>query len=461
MRKLKSRQIDMCNGPMAGKLLLFALPLMASSMLQLLFNAADIIVVGRFAGKESLAAVGSTSSLINLFVSLFVGLSVGSNVVVARGLGSRNHRQVSRAVHTSVLLAIIGGIAMMVIGVAMARQMLVWMDSPADVIGKSTLYLRIYFLGMPATMLYNFGSAILSAQGDTQRPLYFLLAAGIINLILNLITVIVFQMDVAGVALATAVSQYVAAGLIILCLLHEVSPIRLRWKLLTIDRNTVVQIMSIGLPAGLQGIIFSLSNVLIQSSINSLGSTVMSGSAAASNIENFVYQAMHAFYQTDLTFTGQNYGANQPKRVDRALLYCIGFVVLVGTVMGVLANVFAYPLLSIYAPGEEEVIQQGIIRLSYVALPYALCGIMDTMVGSLRGLGYSVGPMIVSLIGACGLRVLWVFFIFPMDPTPQNLYFSYPVTWIITGAVQIVQYFIVRKLAFAKLERQLAEQAQN
>ena len=291
--------------------------------------------------------------------------------------------------------------------------------------------------------------------------MYFLLAAGIINLILNLITVIVFQMDVAGVALATAVSQYVAAGLVILCLVHEVGPLRLRRKLLTIDRNTVVQIMSIGLPAGLQGIIFSLSNVLIQSSINSLGSTVMSGSAAASNIENFVYQAMHAFYQTDLTFTGQNYGANQPKRVDRALLYCIGFVVLVGTVMGVLVNIFAYPLLNIYAPGEEEVIQQGIIRLSYVALPYALCGIMDTMVGSLRGLGYSVGPMIVSLIGACGLRVLWVMVIFPMDPTPENLYVSYPVTWIITGAVQIVQYFIVRKLAFAKLERQLAEQAQK
>ena len=421
IRTKKRHQLDMCHGSLADKILLFAIPLMASSMLQLLFNAADVIVVGRFAGKESLAAVGSTTSLINLLVALFVGLSVGSNVVVARNLGGKRHDMVGRAVHTSILMALVSGAILAVFGFFAARQLLVWMSSPADVIDKSAIYLRIYFLGMPATMAYNFGAAILRAQGDTKRPLYFLIIAGVVNVILNLISVILLNMDVAGVALATTISQYVSAGLVILCLTKEDGPLRLNLKAMKLDRHILGQILEIGLPAGFQGIVFSLSNVLIQSSINSFGSTVVAGSAAAGNIENFVYQAMNAFYQTNLTFTGQNYGAGECRRVDKTLLYCQGFVIVTGLLLGNLVYYFGHPLVSIYAPGEEDVIRQGIIRLGYVARPYALCGIMDTMVGSLRGLGYSIGPMIVSLIGACGLRVAWIFTIFQMYRTPVHL----------------------------------------
>ncbi len=445
-------QLDMCHGSLADKILMFAIPLMASSMLQLLFNAADVIVVGRFAGKESLAAVGSTTSLINLLIALFVGLSVGSNVVVARNLGGQRHDMVSKAVHTSVLMALLSGAVLAVFGFIMAHQLLVWMGSPSDVIDLSTIYLRIYFLGMPATMAYNFGAAILRAQGDTRRPLYFLMIAGVINVVLNLISVILMNMGVAGVALATTISQYVSAGLVLRCLTKEDGPLRLNLKELKIDRHIFAQILEIGLPAGFQGIVFSLSNVLIQSSINSFGSTVVAGSAASANIENFVYQAMNAFYQTNLTFTGQNYGAGECRRVDKTLIYCQTFVIITGVVLGNLAYLLGHPLVSIYAPGEEDVIQQGIIRLGYIARTYALCGIMDTMVGSLRGLGYSIVPMIVSLIGACGLRIVWIFTIFQVDRTPENLYISYPISWIVTGAVHVIFFLYIRKKAFALVE---------
>ena len=444
-------QLDMCHGSLADKILLFAIPLMASSILQLLFNAADVIVVGQFSGKESLAAVGSTTSLINLLIALVVGMSVGTNVIVARNLGAQRFKIVSRAVHTSIFISLICGVVLGVFGFVMARQLLVWMSSPEDVIGLSTIYLRIYFLGMPATLAYNFGAAILRAQGDTRRPLYYLIIAGIVNVILNLFTVLVLNMDVAGVATATAISQYISAGLVLRCLTKEEGPLRLDLKKLCVDKIILSHIMAIGLPAGFQGIVFSLSNVLIQSSINSFGSTVIAGSAASNNIENFVYQAMNAFYQTNLTFTGQNYGAGECKRVDKTLLYCQGFAILTGLVLGNLAYFFGHPLVGIYN-SDEAVIQQGIIRLGYIARTYALCGIMDTMVGSLRGLGYSIIPMIVSLVGACGLRIVWIFTIFQMDRTPENLYISYPISWIVTGAVHILVFLYARKKAFALVQ---------
>ena len=452
IRTKKRHQLDMCHGSLADKILLFAIPLMASSMLQLLFNAADVIVVGRFAGKESLAAVGSTTSLINLLVALFVGLSVGSNVVVARNLGGKRHDMVGRAVHTSILMALVSGAILAVFGFFAARQLLVWMSSPADVIDKSAIYLRIYFLGMPATMAYNFGAAILRAQGDTKRPLYFLIIAGVVNVILNLISVILLNMDVAGVALATTISQYVSAGLVILCLTKEDGPLRLNLKAMKLDRHILGQILEIGLPAGFQGVIFSLSNVVIQSSINSFGDTVMAGSAAAQNIEGFVYAAMNAFYQSALTFSGQNYGAGKCDRVDKVALYCQGFVILTGLILGNLAFFFGSQLLGIYAPGEPDVIQQGLVRMSYIGRLYAICGIMDTMVGILRGIGYSIVPMVVSLLGSCVLRLLWVWFVFPLDPVPGNLYISYPITWAITGAVHIIMFLAIRKKAYAKVQ---------
>ena len=399
----RQHHIDMCNGPLWNKILLFALPLMASSILQLLFNAADVVVVGRYAGKEALAAVGSNSALINLMINLFVGLSVGTNVVVARDLGAGRHDNVSRSVHTSITLALISGVGMAVFGVIMVRQLLEWMSSPTDVIDLATVYLRIYFLGMPANMLYNFGAAILRAQGDTQRPLYFLTAAGIVNVVLNLCFVIGLSMDVDGVALATIISQYISAALVLRCLMGETGPLHLELRKLRLEWSVVRRILQVGLPAGFQGIVFSLSNVVIQSSLNSFNdAALVAGSAASSNIENFVYAAMNSFYQTALTFCGQNYGAAKCKRVDKTLFLCVTFSMTTGLVLGNLAYLFGRPLVSIYAPGEEEVIRQALIRMSFICCPYLLGGFMDTMVGGLRGIGYSVIPMVVSLVGACG-----------------------------------------------------------
>ncbi len=450
-QKQAGYQIDMVHGPLAGKILLFALPLMLSSLLQLLFNAADVVVVGRCAGKEALAAVGSTSALINLLVNLFVGFSVGTNVVVARDLGAGREEDVRSSVHTAIAIAVISGALLTVIGVTLARQLLVWTASAPDVIDLATVYLRIYFAGMPANMLYNFGAAILRAQGDTRRPLYFLAIAGVTNVALNLLFVIVFQMSVAGVALATIISQVVSAALVLGCLMKDQGVLHLDLRALRMDKRVVKRILQVGLPAGFQGIVFSLSNVVIQSSINSFGSTAtIAGSSASANIEGFVYVSMNSFYQTDLTFTSQNYGAGECRRVDRSLFLCQIYAVAFGLVLGNLAVFFGHPLASIYAPGEEDVIAQAMLRLKYVCSLYCLCGVMDVMVGALRGLGYSVVPMIVSMVGACGVRLLWVATIFQVYHTPQMLYLSYPVSWTITAAVHIAFFFYIRKRAYAK-----------
>ena len=444
-------QIDMVNGPLAGKLLLFALPLMLSGLLQLLFNAADIVVVGRYAGKEALAAVGSTSSLINLLVNLFIGFSVGTNVVVARDLGAGREEDVNRSVHTAIALALISGVCLTALGLTLARQLLVWTESAPDVIGLATVYLRIYFAGMPFNMLYNFGAAILRAQGDTRRPLYFLSIAGVANVVLNLFFVIVLHMSVAGVALATIISQGISAVLVLACLMRDQGALHLDPKALRLDRRVIRRICQVGLPAGFQGIVFSLSNVVIQSSINSFGSTaIIAGSAASANIEGFVYTGMNAIYQTNLTFTSQNYGAGQCRRVDRCLILCQTYVVIIGLILGNLAAIFGAPLASIYAPGEADVIAQAVTRLKIISGTYCLCGVMDVMVGSLRGLGYSMVPMVVSMVGACGVRLIWVATIFQTYHTPTMLYISYPVSWTITAAVHIAFFFFIRKHAYAK-----------
>lgn len=443
----------MCSGPLWNKLLLFALPLMASSMLQLLFNAADVVVVGRFAGKEALAAVGSNTPLINLTINLFVGLSVGTNVVVARDLGAGRRDGVSGSVHTSITLALVSGVVMMVFGAVMARQLLVWTSSPTDVIDLSTVYLRIYFLGMPANMLYNFGAAVLRVWGDTQRPLYYLTAAGAINVILNLIFVIKLDMDVAGVALATIIAQYISAALVLRCLVRETGPLRLELKKLKLEWQVVRRILQVGLPAGFQGVLFSLSNVVIQSALNSFDDAVIvAGAAASANIEGFVYSAMNAFHQTALTFTGQNYGAAKCDRVDRVAGLCVGFAALTGLLLGNIAYFFGHTLAGIYAPGEAAVIAEAVLRLGLICCPYFLCGVMDTMVGVLRGIGYSVVPMIVSLVGVCGLRLVWVALVFPVYHSPASLYFSYPVTWVITGAAHFLSFLLIRKRAYAKVQ---------
>ena len=450
-QKKAGYQIDMIHGPLAGKILLFALPLMLSSLLQLLFNAADVVVVGRCARKEALAAVGSTSALINLLVNLFVGFSVGTNVVVARDLGAGREEDVSGSVHTAIAISLLSGVILTLLGVGLARQLLIWTSSAPDVIDLATIYLRIYFCGMPVNMLYNFGAAILRAQGDTRRPLYYLAIAGVTNVALNLLFVIVFQMSVAGVALATIISQAVSALLVVGCLMRDQGPLRLELRKLRLEKRVVRRILQVGLPAGFQGIVFSLSNVVIQSSINSFGSTaIIAGSSASANIEGFVYVSMNSFYQTDLTFTSQNYGAGECRRVDRSLLLCQMYSMVFGLVLGNLAVFFGHPLASIYAPGEEDVIAQAMLRLKYVCSLYCLCGVMDVMVGALRGLGYSVVPMIVSMVGACGTRLIWVATIFQVYHTPEVLYSSYPVSWTITAAVHIAFFFFIRKKAYVK-----------
>lgn len=450
-KKGQGYQIDMIHGSLAGKLLVFAVPLMLSSILQLLFNAADVIVVGRWSGKEALAAVGSNTSLINLLVNLFMGFSVGTNVVVARDLGAGRKEEVRDSVHTSIAISLISGVALTVIGLLLSRQMLELMGSPEDVIDLAAVYLRIYFCGMPGNMLYNFGAAILRAQGDTKRPLYFLTAAGVINVILNLVFVIIFHLDVAGVALATIISQYVSAILVLLTLMRDKGDIHVDLKALRVDMKVVRRVLQVGLPAGFQGVVFSLSNVVIQSSINSFGSTVVAGSAASVNIEGFVYAGMNAFYQTALTFTSQNYGAGECRRVDRITWMCLLYSGLTGLVLGNLAYLFGHPLASIYAPGEEEVIAQAITRLQITCTTYFLCGLMDTQVGVLRGIGYSVLPMIASLVGACGTRLLWVATVFQLYKTPTMLYISYPVSWLITACFHCAFFFLVRKHAYAKV----------
>lgn len=443
----KSRsEIDMCSGPLLPSILMFALPLMASSVLQLLFNAADVIVVGRFAGENSLAAVGSNTSLINLMTNLFLGLATGTNVIAAQLIGAGKHGRLKMTIHTSISLGIISGLALTVVGLLFATQILELMQTPAEVLRLSALYLRVYFLGMPAMMVYNFGSAILRAKGDTKRPLYYLLAAGVINVILNLIFVIVFKLDVLGVALATVISQFISAGLILRTLMHEKGAFKLSLRRLRPNGATVKRILRIGLPAGVQGVVFSLSNVVIQSSINSFGATVMAGNAAAANLEGFVWVAMNAFNQAALTFTGQNVGAGRYTRINKIALTAGSCEFTVGLVCGIGVFLLYNPLLGIYS-NSPDVIAAGHVRLLYVCAPYFLGGLMDCIVGPIRGMGASITPTVISLLGSCVLRLVWVATIFqiPEFRTPETLYISYPISWALTFAAHFVFYIILRR----------------
>ena len=437
-------EMDMCSGSLLPKILLYSLPLMLSGILQLLFNAADIVVVGRFAGNDALAAVGSTSSLINLLVNVFMGLSVGTNVMVARFYGAGQKKELEEMVHTAILTSIVSGVILIFVGLALSRPALLLMDTPENVIDQSVLYIRIYFVGMPAMMLYNFGSAVLRAVGDTRRPLYFLMIAGVINVVLNLFFVISLSMGVAGVALATIISQAVSAILVLLCLMRSESDYRVELNKLRIVKDKMLKMIQIGLPAGMQGALFSVSNVLIQSSVNSFGSIAMAGNTAAQNLEGFVYTAMNALHQTCISFTGQNYGAKQYKRMGKILLICQGCVIVVGVLMGTGVYLAGGTLLKLYSP-DPEVIQYGMLRLSYICTTYALCGMMDVMVGSLRGMGYSIMPMLVSLTGACLFRVVWIYSVFRSYHTLECLYYSYPISWGLTFAVHLVCFLIVYK----------------
>lgn len=440
----KSYEMDMCNGPLFSKILLFALPVMFSSILQLLFNAADIVVVGRFSGNHALAAVGSTSALINLLVNLFIGFSVGVNVMIARYFGARREKDIQETVHTSILAAVYAGAILTVIGVVLAQPLLQMMGTPEDVIQHSVLYMRIYFLGMIGTMVYNFGGAVLRGIGDTRRPLYILLAAGVVNVILNLIFVVLFHMGVAGVAAATSVSQFLSAGLVVYCLVNSQGSYRLNLKALRIYPKKLKEMAVIGIPAGMQGAVFSISNVLIQSSVNSFGTIAMAGNTAGGNLEGFVYVSMNSFYQAALSFTSQNYGARNYKRIIRVLWLCLATVFVVGLVMGNGVYLGGNLLLRLYST-DSEVISYGILRMSIICTLYFFCGMMDVMSGMMRGLGHSVLAMVVSLVGACGLRILWIFTVFARFRSLRVLYISYPVTWAVTFLFHFLCFWIVWK----------------
>jgi len=443
---MAKHEIDMTRGSLLKNIIRFSIPLILTSTLQLFYNAADVIVVGQFSGKEALAAVGSTGSLSSLIINLFLGLSIGTSVLVSRYYGANDEKGMHVAVHTSIAISALVGCILLVLGVFLARPLLMLMGNPPDVIDGATIYMQIYFIGMPVNMIYNFGSAILRAVGDTRRPLYFLTISGIVNVILNLILVIVFHMGVAGVAIATVVSQALSAIFVLYCLIHSEGGIRLQPKKLAIDMPTMLQITKIGLPAGIQASCFSISNVLIQSSINSFGSDAVAGNSAAANLEAFIYCAMNAFYQAAVTTASQNLGAKQYARMRRALWVCIASVVVVGTVGGNLMYFFREALLSIYN-GDPSVIAMGTIRMRYILPLYSLCGLMDLMTGQMRGMGYSSFPMVVSLTGVCLLRIVWIYSVFAMSPTLDTLYFSYPISWALTGLSHYACYlFVCRKL---------------
>ena len=435
----KTYEMDMTSGPLLKKIILFTIPILLSGVLQLLFNAADIVVVGRFAGDNAMAAVGSTTSLISLLTNLFIGISAGANVAVANFYGARDEEAVSKTVHTSVIISLVGGTGLLLIGVCLARPILELMKSPETVLPLSTLYLRIYFLGMPATLLFNFCASILRATGDTKHPLYFLALAGVLNVLLNLLFVIVFRLSVAGVALATILSQHISLFLILRLMVKSDSCIRLSWRKLRVSKSKLARILRVGLPAGVQSSLFALSNVTIQSAINSFGEVVMAANTASSNIEGFVYIAMNAVYQAAMNFSGQNYGAGHYRRLHRVLFECLGLVTIVGMVLGWGAYLLGGPLLHIYTTS-DIVVTYGLQRMKIVCLCYFICGWMDTIVGVMRGMGYGIMPMIVSLVGSCLFRIIWVCTIFQVYHTLPMLYISWPVTWILTFSMHVVCY---------------------
>lgn len=449
----KSYEINFTKNSIFKSLIAFTLPLILSNMLQLFYNAADIIVVGQFAGKESLAAVGSTSSMINLLINLLIGLSIGTNVLVSNGFGRGDNELLHRAVHTSILLSFFGGIIVGIIGFLFADKILILMQTPADVLPKATLYTKIYFAGLPTLALYNFGSAILRATGDTRRPLYFLIISGIINVLLNLFFVIVCRLDVAGVALATVISQIFSCSMVLICLIRTKGAYRLIPSKLRIYKPELIRIISVGLPSGIQSSLFSVSNILIQSSINSFGSIAVAGNSAGSNVEGFIYNAMNAVSHASLTFTAQNFSVGNITRMKKGIVRCMALVCIIWFIVGGAVILFSDTLLSFYSP-DPEVIAYGKERLMVIGGTYFLCGLMEVFTGAMRGLAYSVLSMVVSLIGACGFRILWIFTVFQQSRTLPTLFASYPISWLLTGLTLAVSFYILMH----KFQKQLKKE---
>lgn len=445
--KTNKYEIDMCNGSIMDKLISFSLPLMLSGILQLMFNAVDIVVVGRFSGSQTLAAVGSTTALINMFTNLFIGISLGTNVLAARFFAAGKSREMSETVHTSITLALISGIFMAFFGLFFSKPALTLMGTPPDVLNQSVLYMRIYFMGMPFFMLYNYGAAVLRAVGDTKRPLIFLIVSGLINAGLNMILVIVFHMAVAGVAIATIISQMISCVLVLRCLCQSEGSYRLRFSGLMLKSSYLKLIFQVGIPAGIQSTVINFSNVLLQSSVNSFGSIAMAGYTAANNIFGFLYVAVNSVTQTCMSFTSQNYGVRKYKRMDRILVDCIILTTVVSLLLGCGSYIFGNELLKIYTE-DPSVIQCGLEILSYTTVTYFLCGLMDLFPGPMRGMGRSAVPMLLSIIGTVGTRIIWIFVFFPHHRTLSFLFLSYPLSWILTIILQVICFYFVREKVY-------------
>lgn len=453
IKQKKNRyEIDMCNGSVMDKLISFSIPLMLSGILQLLFNAVDIIVVGRFTGSHALAAVGSTTALINVFTNLFIGVSLGANVLAARFYASGREREMSETVHTAITFALLSGIVMVFVGLLFSRGALQLMDTPQDVIDQSTLYMRIYFTGMPFFMVYNYGAAILRAVGDTKRPLLFLIVAGVINALLNLFLVIVMHLGVAGVAIATVIAQMISCILVLRCLYKTDSCYQLRFSKLMLKWRYLKQIFQVGIPAGIQSTVINFSNVLLQSSVNSFGSIAMAGYTAANNIFGFLFASVNSITQACMSFTSQNYGVGKWKRMDKVLRNCILLSVIVSLVLGGGSYLFGPELLKIYT-SDQAVIQCGMEILLYTTVTYFMCGLMDLFPGALRGMGYSAVPMLLSVVGTVGTRVAWIFWVFPKHRALDVLFISYPASWLVTIILQVICYYFVRRKVKNKLKQ--------
>lgn len=441
---MAKKTFDMTNGPFLKKIFIFALPLMATGLLQLLYNSADTAIVGKFAGSQALAAVGSTGSLINLIINVFIGLSMGSGVMVARHIGAGDEKRVSKSVHTAMLLGLVSGIIVAVIGFFMSGTFLKLMKVEEGVLELSTLYLKIYFMGAPGSLVYNFGASLLRASGDTKRPLYILSASGLVNVILNLILVIPFKMSVAGVAIATIVSQYMTAIIVVICLLRTSSMLRLSPKKLRFDKLELKCIIRIGVPAGLQSSLFSISNVIIQSAVNSFGAVAMAGIAAGSQFDGYIYVCTNAVAQTTMTFTSQNIGAAKYKNINKVYRYCFLAASVISIVLSATGFFLRNEIVWLFAK-EPEVIELGAQRLALVIPFYIFCSLQDVAAGQIRGMGKSIEPMILSLFGTCIIRLMWIFLILPEGHSLMDIYWAYPISWFATFVLLNILYFITLK----------------
>ncbi len=440
----KAYTADMTTGPFFKKIVLFSVPLVFTGLLQLVYNTADTVIVGRFAGKQALAAVGSTGALVALILNVFMGLAMGAGVVTARSIGAGDTAKIKRYTHTAMTLSVISGIAVGIIGYFISGLLLQLMHIETEILTLSTLYLKIYFLGAPGMLIYNFGAAIVRAHGDTQRPLYILFLSGIVNIVLNLILVIPVQLGVSGVAIATVVSQYISAALIVLYLFRSDSVIRIRRKELRIHKQELFEIVKIGVPAGIQNSMFSIANVIIQSSVNSFGENAMAGIAAGSNYDSYIYTCTNAFAQTTMTFTSQNVGAEKYENIGKVYGRCMALVCVVGGVLSLLGYIFRGQIVGLFSD-VPEVITIGAERMQLIMPFYITCSLQDVVAGQIRGLGKSTGPMLVSLLGTCGVRLLWIFVFLPMNRTLMYLFIAYPLSWGVTFIAQAILYTVLKR----------------